>query len=299
MPQSRPISLLLLCGASLIFLVVGATALILSNLRDRAMAEGERQLQSSASILAKIAGRDFQAVELVETNLIEQMETAAIVSRELFASAMTGHDVHTMLQEKISGFPCVDAVLLVGADGKLINSSRDWPVMQVDVSGEGYFRTLTTSLQLTSMLSAPARDPRTGNWTIYLAHKFIGADGELLGLVVAAIKTQYFEEFYRTLTRVPSDSIALFRADGIMLARYPHHEELIGKSFADKALYRNVLSHADMGLVRQIAKTDGQDRLVAGARLAGPRPMSRSRPRSPRCSPIGKERLCISAASPS
>src|SRR4051812_40072825 len=78
-PPSRPIMLLLLCGASLIVVVVGTTALTLANLRNRTMAESEHQLLSKASVLGRIAGRDFQAIELVEKNLIEQMEAAAVV----------------------------------------------------------------------------------------------------------------------------------------------------------------------------------------------------------------------------
>jgi diguanylate cyclase (GGDEF)-like protein len=262
--------LLSLCGAALILAVVGTTALILSNLRDRALHESERHLLANAAVLAKITGRDLQAIDLVETNLIEQMEAAAIVSSHLYAAAMAGYDVHTMLHDKSNGFPCLDAIMLIGADGKLINTSASWPVPASDRSHEIYFKTLEGSPQLSSYLSAPIRDANSGGrWTIYLAHKFTGADGEFLGLVVGAINTGYLEEFYHTLTRGPKDSIALFRQDATMLARYPHEDAFMGQSFADKPLYKHVLSRVDNGLVRQIAKVGGEDRLVAGARLTG------------------------------
>jgi len=49
--------------------------------------------------------RDFQSIDLIEANLIEYMETLAIVSDELYARAMVGRGIHLMLKDKISGFP--------------------------------------------------------------------------------------------------------------------------------------------------------------------------------------------------
>ncbi|MFI4994362.1 MAG: EAL domain-containing protein [Hyphomicrobiales bacterium] len=266
---SRPIVLLMCCGACLIFMVVGTTALILSNLRNRAIMESEQQLLATATLLSKLAGRDFQAVELVETNLIEQMQAAAIVSNELYARGMAGHDVHLMLREKVNSFPCLEAVMLIGAEGKLINSSKSWPIPPVDVAGQNYFKTLKTSPQLSSVVSEPVRDPGTGAWTINLAQKFIGADGEFLGMVVAAIRSEYFEEFHQTLARGPTDSIGLFRGDAVLLARYPHSDAFLGKSFAGHYFYAHILSRSDRGISRQLGRVDGQERLVAGARLMG------------------------------
>jgi diguanylate cyclase (GGDEF)-like protein len=264
---SHPILLLTLSGIFLIALVIATIALILSNLRERAIVEAKQQLLTTATVLAKHAARDFQALELVETGLIERMETFAIVSDDLYARAMAGHDIHLMLKDKVSGFPHIDAVMLIGADGKLINWSHSWPIPATDFAKRDYFGTLKDNPQLTSMVGAPVRDPKTGAWSVHMARRFIGSDGEFLGLVVGAIKAEYFEQFYGTLVRGPEDSIALFREDGLMLARYPRAEAFIGKSFADSALYRQILSHADSGVIRQVSLMDGHERLIAGARL--------------------------------
>ena len=262
----RPIVVLTVCGLSLILLVVGTIALILSNLRDRAIVETEQQLLATATVLAKQATRDLQALEQVEANLIERMEATAIVSNELYARAMTGRDVHLMLREKINGLPHIEAVTLIGADGRLINSSHDWPIVPGDAAGESYFTTLKTNPQLTSVVSEPTLD-RDG-WTIYLARKFIGPNGEFLGLVAGAIKLDYFEQFYKTLVRGPDESIALFREDGLLLARYPHNEAVIGKSFAGTSFYTDVLARSDRAISRKVGAIDGRERLIAGARLS-------------------------------
>ena len=131
--STRPVVVLMLCGAFLIALVVGTIALILSNLRHHAIAESKQQLLATATVLAKQAARDFQAVELVEANLIEQMETLAIVSRRGLCPRH-GRPRHPPdAGREDQRLPDIEAVMLVGADGKLINSSLAWPKSSVDV----------------------------------------------------------------------------------------------------------------------------------------------------------------------
>jgi diguanylate cyclase (GGDEF)-like protein len=264
--STRPVVVLMLCGAFLIALVVGTIALILSNLRDHAIAESKQQLLATATVLAKQSARDFEAIDLIEASLIEHMETLAVVSDEVYARAMASRDIHLMLNDRISGFPHIEGVTLVGADGTLINSSLAWPNPPVNVADQDYFKALKTNPALTSQLGRPVQDRRSGVWTISLARKFMGSNGEFLGLVVGTIKSQYFEELYRTLVRGPDESIALFRHDGVMLARYPHLDSLIDKPLSRGPL--DEMMRSGGGVAQQFDVVDGSERLTAGARLA-------------------------------
>jgi diguanylate cyclase (GGDEF)-like protein len=261
---ARPVVVLMLCGAFLIALVVCTIALILSNLRDHAIEEGKQQLLATATVLANQAARDFDAVNLIEASLIEHMQTLAVVSDEVYARAMASRDIHLMLEDKIGGFPHIEAVTLVGADGKVINSSVAWPMPPLNVADRDYFQALKGEPALNSRLGQIEKDPRTGAWTIPLARKFMGSDGEFLGLVVGSIKAQYFEELYRTLVRGPDESIALLRQDGTMLASHPRIDAPIGRS--PPGLNEIMRSG---GVVRWRDAASGSDRLIAAARLAG------------------------------
>jgi diguanylate cyclase (GGDEF)-like protein len=263
---TRPVVVLMLCGAFLIALVVGTISHILSNLRDHAIAASKQQLLATATVLGKQAARDFEAVDLIEASLIEHMQTLAVVSAEVYARSMASRDVHLMLEEKISGFPHIEAVMLVGADGQLINSSRAWPAPRGNVADKDCFQALKNNPALSSKLGRPERDPHTGIWTISLARKFMGSDGEFLGVVVGTIKSQYFEELYRTIVRGPDDWIALLRSDGVMLARFPHIDSIIGRSFAGGPM--DAIMSAGGGVTRMPSAIDGSDLLIAGTRLA-------------------------------
>jgi diguanylate cyclase (GGDEF)-like protein len=265
--STRPIVVLVLCGAFLIALVVGVIALILTNLRHHAIEQSKQQLLATATVLARQAARDFQSIDLIEANLIEYMETLAIVSDEVYARAMVGHGIHLMLKDKISGFPLIGAVMLIGADGGLINSSQTWPTPPLNFAGQDFFEVLKSSPRLSSMLGAPTRDRQTGAWTIHLARKFMGSNGDFLGLVVSTVKSQYFEESYGALVRGPDESMALFRNDGVMLARYPHVDSFIGKSFV-RNLNNGMTPRSGSGVAGQRDVVDGSEQLIADARLA-------------------------------
>ncbi|MBV8697507.1 MAG: PAS-domain containing protein, partial [Bradyrhizobium sp.] len=263
---TRPVVVLMLCGAFLIALIVGTIALILTNLRDHAITASKQQLLATSTVLAKQAARDLESVDLIEASLIEHMETLAVVSAEVYARAMASRDIHLMLEDKISGFPHIEAVTLVGADGQLINTSLSWPSPSGNVADQDYFQALKNNPALSSKLGRPQQDPNNGTWTIPLARKFMGSDGEFLGVVVGTIKSHYFEELYRTMIRGADEWIALLRHDGVLLARFPHIDSIIGKTLSGGPL--GEIMRAGGGVARTPEAIDRSDRLIAGTRLA-------------------------------
>ncbi|MDN5004540.1 EAL domain-containing protein [Bradyrhizobium sp. GCM10027634] len=262
---TRPVALLVLCGAFLIALVVCTIALILSNLRDHALAASKQQLLATATMLAEQAARDFEALDLIEANLIEHMQILAVVSDEVYARSMASRDIQLMLEDKIGSFPHIGAVMLVGADGTVINWSVAWPTPPLNVADQDYFLDLKATPALISKLGRPVKDARTGAWTVPLARKFMGADGEFLGLVVGMIKSRHFEELYRTLVRGADESIALIGRDGVTLARYPHVDPVVDRSISIARLAE--ITRSGGGVVREFDALDGTDRLIAATSL--------------------------------
>jgi diguanylate cyclase (GGDEF)-like protein len=101
---------------------------------------------------------------------------------------------------------------------------------------------------------------------MYFARKFRGSNGEFLGLVVGTVKSQYFEESYATVARGTDESIALFREDGVMLARYPHIDSFIGHPFV-RSLPGGITQRSGRGAAGLRDVVDDSERLIAEARL--------------------------------
>ena len=239
---------------------------MVSNLRDRALFESERELKNTALILSDQIDRSLQAVDLVQSSVIEKIQALGISSSEDFAHRMSGEDVHVMLKTSISGVVQAYAISLINADGHLINFSRSWPVPEIDVADREFFTVLKSNPKLTSYISLPSHNRTDGAWTLFLARKVVAANGEFLGLVLGAIELSYFEKIFNSVSLGEGSSITLFRSDGAMLTRFPQIESIIGKTYAFSV--NAVLGNGTSGTARFIGEIGGKDRLLAAHRLA-------------------------------
>ena len=268
MTRSRPITLLIVCGIALVAAIVLGTAITIFNSRDRALAGRERELQNIALMLADQTDRVFEAAERVQINLIERMQALGIASGEDFEQKMSGFDIHLMLKDKIIGLPHIGTFTLINAQGKLFNFSRFWPIPTINVVDRDFFKAFQSNEWRTFFLSKPIHNRATGTWVVQIARKVPGPKGEFLGLVLAAIELQSFEQFFSSIALEPESSISLFHRDGELLARYPRVDTLIGRSYAANALFPKLLEHSDHGSARQKSVIDGEDRLIAAHRVA-------------------------------
>ena len=263
--RNRPIRYLVICGVTLIAAIVVSTAIMVDNLRDRALLDSERELKNTALILAEQIDRTFQAIDLVQSSVIEKIQSLGISSSEDYARQMSGQDVHEMLKASTSGLVQAYAVSLVNADGRLLNFSRFWPAPDISVADREFFLTLKSDPRLASFVSLPGHNRTDGAWTLFLARSVTTANGEFLGLVLGAVELAYFDKLFSSVELGPGSSIALYRSDGILLTRFPQAESFIGKIFVSPL---NTLGSGDSGTTRFIGQIGGKDRLLAVHRLA-------------------------------
>jgi diguanylate cyclase (GGDEF)-like protein/PAS domain S-box-containing protein len=262
--HNRPIRYLILCGVLIIAAIVAATAMMVGNLRDRALSDSERELSNTALILAEQLDRSFQAIDLVQTSIIEKIQALGIASSEDYARRMSGQDVHLMLKASTSGLLQAYAISLINADGRLINFSRSWPVPEISVADREFFRALKSDPRLASFIGLPGHNSTNGAWTLFLARTVTAANGDFLGLVLGAIELSYFDKIIGSVSFGEGSSIALYRSDGYLLTRFPQAGSFIGKMFTSPL---DALGGADSATTRIIGQIGGKDRLVAVHRL--------------------------------
>jgi signal transduction histidine kinase len=258
-PRYTPLRLLYAGTALLIVVLLATNAAVILHLRESELLNQEGQLKNLGLTLAEQADRAFQSVDLVISNVAEGIAAEGVTDGASFVRKMAGPDVHVLLREKITGIPQLVAVTVISGEGKLINFSRPWPVPEIDVSDRSYFRALKDDPTLNSYISEPVLNRVSGDWTIFLAHRVSGANGELLGLILGAIEMRYFEAFYQAISLGEGSTIALQRTDGVMLARIPP-TDAIGKVFSgSQRLLRGDIS----GTLRERSPIDGQMRIKA------------------------------------
>jgi diguanylate cyclase (GGDEF)-like protein/PAS domain S-box-containing protein len=262
--HDRPIRYLILCGATLIAAIVVGTAIMVGNLRDRALLDSERELKNTALILAEEMDRTFQAIDLVQNNVVEQIQSLGIDSSDDYARRMSGEDVHRMLKDSTSGLVQLYAVSLIDSNGRLINFSRFWPGPDLNVADRFFFKALKSDPQLTSFISKPAHNRTDGALTLFLARKVSAPNGEFLGLVLASVELSFFDKLFNSISLGQGSSIALYRKDGMLLTRFPQAESFIGTIFTSPL---QALGDGDSGTARFVGKIGSKNRLLAVHRL--------------------------------
>jgi len=238
---------------------------MVGNLRSRALLESERELNNTALIFAEQMDRIFQGVDLVQSSVIDKIQSLGISSSEDYARRMSSEDVHQMLKASTSGLVQIYAISLINADGRLINFSRSWPGPNISVADRAFFQAAKSDPRVMSYISEPGHNRTDGAWTMFLVRRVTAANGEFLGLVLGAVELSYFEKLFAAISLGQGSSITLFRSDGVLLTRFPQIESTIGKTFKSSV---DAVGAGDSGTVHFVGQIGGKDRLLAAHRLA-------------------------------
>jgi diguanylate cyclase (GGDEF)-like protein/PAS domain S-box-containing protein len=263
----RPAHLLVICGLLLAVAVIAGSVVMMTDLRDRALDASERELKNTALILAEQTDRAFQAVDLMQSGIVERLSALGIASAEDFERAMSGHDVHLSLKDRARGLPHVGSITLINAQGKLFNFSRFWPLPDIDVTDREFYKVLKADTALMLYMGEPVQNRATGSWTIHLVRKVAGPNGEFLGLILGAMEMSYFDKFFETVALGDGGRVRLFRDDGVLLASHPQMGPETARALVKNPGLLDFLDRTKAGTFHQIRPVLGKEWQVVGQRL--------------------------------
>ena len=262
-----PILSLILCGGLLVAAIIVGTVMMVGEFRERAIGNTERELENTVLLLTRHFDQQFEDTEVIANDVISRMQFSEIDSPETFRIWMSSHDAHLILKSKVSLLPYIGDVGIFDADGKLINSSRTWPLPAVNIADRAYFRNFKSDPELKTAIVEPARNHMTGNSTTVVAHRVNGLNGVFLGVMARRIDRVHFEKFFASLALGNGAAISMFHRDGTMLARYPHSNSTVGQNFKNAPLMEKVLTEGGRQTLRLQSPVDGKDRLGSAAPL--------------------------------
>ncbi|MEA2739304.1 MAG: hypothetical protein QOH05_2611 [Acetobacteraceae bacterium] len=223
---SRTSRRLIIIGALLVAAIGSTVTWLILVQHEAALTDTQQATTRLAQILAEQTARTMQPVDLTLREIQGWLETglpALAPSSDAPASSAT----YALLAERLKGLPQVDALIIIAANGQLANSSRSFPPPPLDLSNREIYRYFKAHDDHAVFVTAPVQTYIRGTWTVYLARRINGSDGELSGIVAAAITLSHLEDFYKAVT--PEDgTVTLLRRDGTVLAHYPHDDREIG-----------------------------------------------------------------------
>ncbi|MGP1683673.1 MAG: sensor histidine kinase, partial [Giesbergeria sp.] len=217
--------------------------------RDKTLSNEMDNLARLSLTLAESAQRVMFRADLLVSSLEEQISRAGVHTPEDFRRYAGTKAMHDVLQDRIILATDINSLLFIDSDGVLINTSRTWPPLRMDLSDREYLITLRENPGTGYVISAPLNNRLTGQETIFFARRVSGPDAAFLGLVLASIATDRFEKLFDAVLPGDGTSIALYRRDGVLLTRQPQSEgsSVPGQSPAIQRFFRETMARSEQG----------------------------------------------------
>lgn len=232
---SRPVQTVLGVGAVLLLLILGGCLALLHELRAREIEDARRSLLNLNALLAETTSRTLENVDLVIRSVLEEMRENNVTTPNSLARLKTVRTFHDALKTRASGLSQLDALSVVDRNGHLVAYSRGFPSSEIDLSDREHFQRIREPATQEPMVSEPVQNRANGRWTVYLARRIVGPNGQFLGVVYGGINLDYFEQSWKRLLLNRGVSISIWRLDGMLLVRFPQSLD-IGRRFESAAL---------------------------------------------------------------
>ena len=265
--RSGPIRWLILGGVLLVAAIVVGTAMMVGVFRERALNRAERELENTVLLLTRHFDQQLEDFVTVQEEVVAQIRASGLSSPDAFSRLMSTPEMHEVLRAKVPGHSDIAGVNVFDADGKLINSSENRPLPNINIADRNYFQAFKSGSAATPVLVELVRGRFAGGWATVISHGVTGLNGQFVGVVTRAITPASFERFFASMALAKGAAISLYHADGTLLARYPHVNAMIGSKFGSSPIHARILANSDHGTMRLTSPIDGLDRLASARKL--------------------------------
>jgi len=259
----------MIAAATLVVLMVCAAGVVVWNMHEQTDRETRANLAKLALVIAGQTSRSFQSVDLVLSEVAARIAADGLNTPDAVRTGMASRLAHEFVVDRAHYLLQIGNLIVAGADGWVICHSHSWPAPRLSIAEREQFLHLRDNSEAGLFVSEPVRNRRDGSWTLYLARRINGPHGEFLGIIQAAVQLAHFEEFYQAVALGEGGSIALWRRDGVMLARHPRIESAIGRTIAGTSILQRLENKLDHGGILVPGALDGRPQYIALSTVHG------------------------------
>jgi diguanylate cyclase (GGDEF)-like protein len=233
---------LILSAAALVIAIMLGTGYFAMQYRERALEVAERELNNTALLLSRHFDQQLLDLQHVQEEVVAGLRADGVHTADEFEKKMSMLSAHEMLRAKLSVLPHVGALNLWSARGWLINSSEMWPVPDASITDRSYFKEFMSGKPTPDVIVEPVVSKVTKVWTTLFARKITGRRGEIIGFAARGVEPSHFEGFVASLALNSDTAISMIHRNGVIIARYPQEENLIGRNVASTEAFQRALA---------------------------------------------------------
>lgn len=196
---------------------------------DRTVEESGEQCLGLAREVSRSITATLQAVEIHLTDHLKP------VAGRFFDHTASRPDLIGAFQLTAQRLPQVAAVMLFDSSGHLVESSRRGKRVVLSIGDQPWFRHHSEDgidqSVFVAALDGAAPDARQPHWQLHVGRSLRGEDGQLSGVVVVALDTEYLFGLIGEMKIITGASVRIFDGDMRMLVNHPRDFTQIGRVF--------------------------------------------------------------------
>jgi signal transduction histidine kinase len=220
LPSVRPVATLLATGIVWITVLLVACGLAGGYLRHQVLNATADELRRLDTALAEAATRSLQAIDPMLARLADRLPGSGGISAASRADAEPLGNA-ALLQQVIEHSGQIDAIALIGAEGKVLHTIGAWPADLAEIADKDYFAGRAVPASHARLVGSPIEDPQTGAFRLPVAQRIIGEQGTASGGIAALVPLAKLSATFEAVPLAEDTRIALIGPDGRVLARYP------------------------------------------------------------------------------
>ena len=159
-------------------------------------------------------------------------------------------------------------LIIVDNNGREVNTAASTSGPARDDSKQPFFTAHENEILPSLYIGPPARNPRTGTWSIMLSRPLLRGTTKV-GVVAAEVQTATFANFFKSVVTTSATQVALMFDDGTLVASDPHREELTGKKVPRVEQILALAKTQPAGMSHHTLGVDGNEELVGFRRIPG------------------------------
>ena len=179
---------------------------------------------------------------------------------------LTDRSVRVLLNQANDQTLVLRELLIVGADGRLVNKSGSTAGPAQDLSDRPWFVAHQSGGLPSLFIGRPQRSRATGGWSIMVSRPLLHRDA-IAGVIAAEVPITVFTDFYGAVVANSGVRVRLLLDDGSVIASEPHEEEMIGNRAADVDLVLATAAKSRFGVLGNTPDQASASRVVAFARI--------------------------------
>jgi len=228
----------------------------------------ERELQS-AEHLGSALGKLLEGHFLGSVHQIDQHLTDFVVRyQSAVVAGQARAPIEAQLHRYMTQSPEVHSFRVADAAGNYLYDASG-SLAEVNIADRDYFIRLRDGRSDNLAVSEPLVSRVTGDIVLVLARRLEDSSGNFSGIVLATLRADHFEKYYRALNISRQGVIALWSRDMRLFARWPEFPDRQGQPLVGSPIPQRLQAGEPAGSFRQAGLLDGKPRIFVYRAVEG------------------------------